>query len=154
MLKLGGAELVVAIRELFDDILQHRGEVTSQWKKTRLRVLVKKRDVRSLDNYTPISILPITLKLFSQVLHARIVDLLARGQCGDQTGFRQGFGCEDHLFAITMLHEKSEKLSVPIWAAAIDFRKAFDAVEQGEIWTALEEQGSHLQYVQIFKRLY
>ena len=53
-----------------------------------------------------------------------------------------------------MLHEKLEEWGVPIWAAAIDYRKASDTVEHGEIWIALEEQGVPLQYVQIFKRLY
>ena len=123
-------------------------------KVARLRVLFKRGDVQNHKNYRPISMLPILLKLFTRVVHARISDTLARGQCRDQAGFKKGYGCEDHLFTVTMLYETCAEWNMPLWIAAIDFKKAFDTVEQGDIWTALEEQGIPPQYVNVFKRLY
>ena len=60
----------------------------------------------NLENYRPISILPILLKLFSRVLCARIANILSKAQTLDQAGFRPGYSCDDHLFALTMLYEK------------------------------------------------
>ena len=109
MVKLGGTTLAEVLAETFTDVLMGKGEVPEVWKKTRLEVLFKKGDVKSLENYRPISILPILLKLFSRVLLARIGDTLHRAQSGDQAGFRQGFGCDDHLFTLTMLYEKCQE---------------------------------------------
>ena len=106
MIKLSGATLAEILAEIFNDILMGRGEVPDVWKKNRLRVLFKKGDVKSLENYRPISILPILLKLFSRVLLARIGAKLTEAQSPDQAGFRHSYGCDDHLFALTMLYEK------------------------------------------------
>ena len=66
--------------EIFNDILQGKGDVPDQWKKSRLCVLFKKGDVRSMENYRPISILPIVLKLFSRVVLSRTSEVLNGGQ--------------------------------------------------------------------------
>ena len=65
MLKFSGDGLAEVLAEFFSDIIHGRGGVPDEWKKTRLRVLFKKGDTRQPDNYRPISILPIMLKLFS-----------------------------------------------------------------------------------------
>ena len=75
-----------AIAELFDDVLQGRGEAPKQWKETRLRVLFKKGFAQNPENYRPVVILPILLKLFRWVLLARIAEVLSSAQCRDQAG--------------------------------------------------------------------
>ena len=40
-----------------------------------------------------------------------------------------------------MLQEKCQEYRIPLWVAAIDFKKAFDTVEHVSIWDALREQG-------------
>jgi hypothetical protein len=146
--------LAELLADIFNDILKRRGDVPQQWKKTRLRVLFKKGDVRCPENYRPISILPILLKLFSRVLLGRISEVLGKAQSVDQAGFRPTFGCEDHLFTLTMLYEKSQEWGNAVWVAAIDFTKAFDTVEHTALWAALEEQGVPPQYIDVLRRLY
>lgn len=153
MLKCAGEPLVEAIAELFDDVIQCHGEVPARWKETRLRVLFKSGDARCPDNYWPISILPILLKLFSRVMHARIADLLTSAQSHDQAGFRGGYSCDDHLFTLTLLHEKCSEWEMPFWIAAIDFRKAFDTVEREELWSASQEQQIPAPYICALRRL-
>ena len=72
----------------------------------------------------------------------------------DQAGFRRGFGCEDHLFAITMLAEKMNEFQRPLWIVAVDFKKAFDTVHQHCIWQALQEQGVPSLYISVLMKLY
>ena len=42
---------------------------------------------------------------------------------------------------ITMIHEKSKEWNVPVWFAAVDFKKAFDTVNHKYLWLALADAG-------------
>ena len=117
-------------------------------------MLFKKGDRTSMDNYRPIAIISILLKLFSRVLAARLSVYLEPQQSVDQAGFRKGFGCDDNLFALTALVEAMLEWRVDLWLATVDFRKAFDSVYQSAIWRALAEQGVPAQYISLVKRLY
>ena len=106
--------------------------VPETWRTTRLNILCKRGDPQVLDNYRPSSLLPILMKLFSRVLYARMAGPLTTTQSIDQAGFKSGYACDDHLFTATMLHEKAREWGMPLWIAAIDFKKAFDTVEHVE----------------------
>ena len=69
MLTQAGKGIHVVIAELFSDITQPNADIPASWCLTRLNVLLKKGDTQMLENYKPISILPILLKLFSRVLY-------------------------------------------------------------------------------------
>jgi hypothetical protein len=154
MMKQSGERFMEVVADLFNDIIQLRGGVPETWRKTRLRVLFKKGNVQCPDNYTPISILPILLKLFSRVIYARISNTLNAGQSVDQAGFRANYGCDDHLFTITMLKEKCEEFGISLWVATVDYRKASDTVEHAAIWTALAKQGVAERYIKVLRRFY
>ena len=79
---------------------------------------------------------------------------MAAAQSVDQAGFRKEFACDDHLFAITMLYEKTKEWNKPLWLAAVDFQKAFDTVNHEAIWQALREQGVGETYVRTLQKLY
>ena len=133
MLKAGGEIFVQVVAELFDDVLHGGGGVPDQWKVTKLRILFKKGDKKNPDNYRPIALLPILLKVFSRVLLARMSIDLGKAQCRDQAGFRTSYSCDDHLFTVSMLQEKCAEWGKPLWCAAIDYRKAFEMVEHNAI---------------------
>ena len=84
----------------------------------------------------------------------RIKVALNAAQSVDQAGFRKGFGCDDHLFAVVQLIEKMSEYNCTLWICAIDFRKAFDSVEHLAIWKALHAQGVQGRYIDLLQRLY
>ena len=114
----------------------------------------KKGDSRKAENYRPIAILPILYKLFSKVVCARVKDTLILAQSCDQAGFRPGYCCEDHLFTVTQLLEKTNEFNHPIWFVVVDFKKAFDTICHDSLWQALRDQGVHWQYIDVLKELY
>ena len=119
-----------------------------------MKVLFKKGDAKLLDNYRPVSILPILYKVFSRVLNERIKGHLDARQSQDQPGCRSSFGCDDNLFTLAALRQKADEFQMPVWVAAVDFRKAFDSVEQDAMMSLLETLEVPNIYIEIIKRLY
>jgi hypothetical protein len=56
------------------------------------------------------------------------------------------------LFAI--IKKETHDFQIPVWAAALDFKKAFDSVEHGSLWKALVNQGVPSGYIRILAGLY
>ena len=154
LLKDGGDSLRSAIAMLFNDVASNKAPPPEAWKESRITVIFKKGDEHKAENYRPITLLPVLYKLFSRMLHARIKSVLEAAQSVDQAGFRSGFACSDHLFAITQLAEKAREYQLPLWICAVDFKKAFDTVEHPALWTALSGQGVDKRYIAILQRLY
>ena len=154
MIKHAGTPMATEITQLFNDLLHARSEAPSDWYITRFRVLFKKGDQTSLENYRPIAIIPIFLKLLSRVIYARIQPILDVHQSCDQAGFRSGYSCDDHLFTLNLLIEGAEEWRTDLWLATVDFRKAFDCVNHGALWQALAEQGVPEQLLALIRRLY
>ena len=154
LLREGGEELLDVLAQIFTEVLRPGANVPSSWSSSSIRVLFKKGDRKIPGNYRPVCIIPILYKLFSRVVCERIKETLLAEQAEDQAGFRPGYGCEDHLFTITLLAEKSREFNVPLWIAAIDFSKAFDSISHRSIFEALREHNVPLAYIDVLTRLY
>jgi hypothetical protein len=154
LLKHAGHPFLQLVADLFTDVLNPNAEVPESWKQTRLKVLFKKGDPQSAENYRPISIIPILYKLFSKVLCERVSETLQRAQSVDQAGFRAGYSCDDHLFVLTLLSELFAEFRKPLWMVAVDFKKAFDSVGHISLWQSLLKQGVPHVYVNFLQRLY
>ena len=146
--------LLDVIIEIFNEIVKPAPCAPTVWKESRVRVLFKKGDARLPDNYRPITLLKILHTLFSRMVMSRIQGVLEGAQSVDQAGFRAGFGIDDHLFTMTLLIERCAEFNVPLWACAIDFRKAFDTVEHSAVWKAMLDQGVPLVYIRTMAALY
>jgi hypothetical protein len=154
LLKNSSDAFLQTIAALFNDILSPNAPVPSYWQQNLLKVLFKKGDPASVENYRPIAILPILYKLFSKTVCGRVNKTLAKAQSIDQAGFRSGFSCDDHLFVITLLSEMFAEFRRPLWVIAVDFRKAFDSVNHDSLWKSLLAQGVPEVYVHFLHKLY
>ena len=154
LLKDGGIAIREILAQVFTDILNPESSIPSYWKQTRLKVLFKQGDPQMPNNYRPISILPILYKLFSRIVCSRIHGVLMSAQSCDQAGFRPGYCCDDHLFAVSLLAEKMNEFSRPLWVVAVDFVKAFDTIKHSSLWQSLLEQDVPLVYINCLQRLY
>ena len=112
MLKDGGQVLYGLPAEVFSDVLAAKQEPPEYWKETRIKVLLKKGDPQCLDNYRPIAIIPVLYKVFSRILDGRLRNFLSAEQSVDQAAYKPGFSCEDHLFTLAMLADKSAEFQL------------------------------------------
>jgi len=119
-----------------------------------IKVLHKSGDASLPNNYRPIATIPILYKLYARLLYNRLEPTLDKEQSDDQAGFRRHRGATNHLYTITQLQEAADEWQVPLWIAAVDFRKAFDSVSHSAIWTSLAEQGVPHAYVALLSKLY
>ena len=154
MLKMGGEYLLTKLLELYNMILTGNMQPPSSWKHSVISVIYKSGDATQPQNYRPICIIPVLYKVFAKLMYKRLYPILDKAQCRDQAGFRNKYSTVDHLFVFTMLQEKSEEFNLNSWVAAIDFKKAFDSINQNYLWCALQEQQVPSAYIDILRSLY
>ena len=154
LLKACDDKALELIADLFNSVMDPNKEIPGKWRRTSLKVIMKKGDALDPANYRPIASLPILYKLFSRCMCGRIGSLLDGEQSNDQAGFRKDFSCDDQLFVVRQLTEKANEMNLPLWVAAIDFQKAFDSFTHPSLWKALQEQGVPSIYINVLQRLY
>jgi len=154
MLKSGGHTLREVLINLYNAIIQPSSPSPDNWHHTNIKVLHKSGNPQFPQNYRPIATIPILYKLFARLLYNRLEPTLDNQQSCDQAGFRRERGTTNHLFTISILQEIADEWQIPLWVAAIDFKKAFDSVTHAAIWESLTEQGVHPSYVQLLSKLY
>ena len=102
------------------------------WKKSNIIPAHKKNDKRLVNNYRPISLLPIFGKIFEKIIFNRIYVFLLKEELLNpiQSGFRPSDSCINQLIAIT--HEIFEafdcNLTLEVRSVFLDISKTFDKV--------------------------
>ena len=107
--------------------------------------IYKKGDIKLLENYRPVSLLPSISKIFEKIMHSRIYNYFANNKLfyNSQYGFRPNHSTDlaalelvDHL--ITQLDNNKVPLNV-----YLDLSKAFDTLDHRILLEKLEYYGFH-----------
>ena len=56
-----------------------------------------------------------------------------------QAGFRKNRGTRDHIFNLRMIVQKYREMNTSLHTCFISYSKAFDSINQGEMWNTLKE---------------
>lgn len=108
------------------------------------------------DDYRGITVGVALSKLYSMVLLQRLDawaeanGMRARGQAG----FRSGRGTPDNAFVLNHVIEKYKAAKKPVYAAFIDFRKAYDCVDRALLWRCLRSLGLHGRILESLIEMY
>ena len=129
-LKAGSPILSYYLTYLFNMSLSS-GYVPKCWKKKRVTPVFKKGNTDDPNNYRPISILPVTMKIFEKVVHQQVVDFLdlCNILSSSQSGFRNAHSTDTAVICVSdfILDELSKGNYVG--AVLVDLKKAFDTVD-------------------------
>ena len=101
------------------------------WKKALVIPIPKAGNLTKVQNYRPISLLPLPGKLLEKLVHAQLSDHLENIKflTDNQHGFRKQHSTIHSIAQLTnYINTKMDK-GQPTLAAFIDFRKAFDCVQ-------------------------
>ena len=109
------------------------GRVSDDWKAARVIPLFKKGKAEDMDNYRPISILPVLSKILEGAVHRQLYhhlqqhNILSPYQCGFRKCHSTEFAALSFADAIRRDIDEGQLTG----AVFIDLRKAFDTVDHG-----------------------
>ena len=98
------------------------------WTVNFLKPLYKKDAKDDPDNYRGLAIASALSKLYSMVLLQRLESIIATKStlASNQIANRKGYRSADHVFLLKTLIDKSTRQNKKLYAAFIDFKKAYD----------------------------
>lgn len=144
--------LTVLFNKVFD-----QGCIPQSWCNSDVILLYKKGDLNDPLNYRGIALTNTISKIFTTLISSRLkmwaeqCDILPEAQ----SGFREGRACEDNIFILqAKISVELSKTKGKLYAAFIDFRRAFDSVVHSILWKTLREAGVSSKVVRVLQDLY
>ena len=154
MLKAEETETPRLLMRIFRKIWESE-TIPEAWKTGFIVKLPKKGDLGECNNWRGVTLLPITSKVFSKIIHTRLAETLDEYiRQEEQAGFRPGRLCSDHIFTLRQILEQSKEWNAPLYANFIDFEKAFDSIHRDSLWKILRHYGIPSKLVNVIKMLY
>ena len=144
--------LLKIMRELFS-----RHVYPSAWNSNYLKPIYKKDDIEDPDNYRGLAIGSALAKLFSLILLNRLVTYIEEKHLISeyQIGFMKGARTSDHIFLLQTIIEKVvKKKKTKLYAAFIDFSKAYDTVDRDKLFERLQILGINGIFLNNIKAMY
>ena len=99
--------------------------------------LYKKGDPLNCENYQPISLLSHIYRLLTQIIYNRIKNKLTNCLPEYQAAYQSNRSTIEQIQIIQQTIEKSLEFQQSIVICFIDYKKAFDSVNQTKLWEAL-----------------
>ena len=111
-----------------------------KWKKAKVTPLHKGGPKDDLNNYRPISILPVMSKFLEKHIHDSLMTYLVKFNLlhKNQSGFRPSHSCETALIGMISKWLESINKGSLIGTVMIDFKKAFDLVDHNVLLKKLK----------------
>ena len=136
-----GSLIIVLINETITS-----GTFPDVLKKAKVIPIFKKGDPSNLNNYRPISLLPVLSKILEKVINHQITEKLNELHLidDDQYGFRPGHSTEDAVLKFIDHIEKAKLSHKYVISIHIDVSKAFDSCNHDIIKQKLKKIGLNL----------
>ncbi|MCG8045103.1 MAG: reverse transcriptase family protein, partial [Candidatus Thiodiazotropha endolucinida] len=132
------------------------GCIPSEWARGVIKPLSKGDDPRNPLNYRPITLISIPCKIYANILNARLVKFLEKGNIlsDAQNGFRRDRSCQDHVYSLYSIINNRKLKRRDTFACFVDMKKAFDTVNRDCLWFKLLKAGIHGKMVNALQSLY
>ncbi|CAM2097471.1 unnamed protein product [Caretta caretta] len=155
-LSLALAEFWEALHHMPTDKSPGMDGLTLEFYRVRavLALLPKKRDLRDLQNWRPVSLLSKDYKIIAKAISLRLGSVLADVIHPDQTYTVPDHSIFDNLFLVQDLLELGRRDGLSFALLSLDQEKAFDRVDHRYLLSTLQAFGFGPQFVGFLRVLY
>ena len=129
------------------------GAFPMKWKEAKVKSLHKGGSPKDLNNFRPISILPVLSKLFEKHAFESLMNYLEKYKLlyNTQSGFRPNHSCETALIHMVEKWLKALDKGELVGVLLVDFRKAFDLVDHSILLSKMELYKLNQNSIKFFK---
>ena len=141
---------------LFNHILS-TSSCPLSWGEINITLIHKKGSTSDPSNYRGISLMNSITKLFTAIITARLATWADDQHLIPeiQSGFRKHRGCTDNIFVLaSLIAEKTSPPGGKLYAAFIDFKQAFDAVNHQILFQKLAWMGVSPRLINTIRSFY
>ena len=152
MLKLSRKTISGVLAEIFNNSIT-MSSFPAQWKQAVAIPIFKKGDVTDVNNYRPISLLPVLSKVFEKIIAAQFCQHI-ENSCilsPSQFGFRLGRSTESALLRLSKLLFTARQNGRFTSLTTIDFSKAFDCICHSRLLNKLSHYKISHESILFFK---
>lgn len=128
--------------------------VPKDWKRSTIVPIHKNGSTTQCENYRGISLLSVPGKVYARILEDRLRTKVESQLLDNQSGFRPGRSCQDHIFTLRQIAEKTHRFNKETHICFVDLQKAFDSVKREELWQALEDHDVDNKLIESIRAFY
>lgn len=151
LLKYGGKKLTQELFKMIQKILEQH-TIPECWKTSTMILMLKKGEPTNPNNYRGINLLDTGLKITTKIIANLINSHTTLAE--EQQGFRCGRSCNDAIFIIRQIAEKSIEYNKPAFMCFIDLRKAFDRILLKDVIEVLYNRGIPTNIIKTITNIY
>ena len=142
MLKICDKSICKPLELIFQSCIKH-GKFPNEWKMANVVPVHKKSDKQILENYRPVSLLPICGKVFERLIYNSLFEYFIQNDLISpyQSGFKPGDSCTNQLISITHEIYQSFDDGFEVRGVFLDISKAFERVWHNDLIYKLKQNG-------------
>jgi len=136
------------------DKIWQSGVWLTQWTKSIIVPLPKKRDLQNCSNYRTISLISHLSKVMLQIILHRLKPQIEPILAEEQAGFRKNRSTAEQITNLRILIEKHRNHDMHLYHNLTDFKKAFDRFWHEALLLILKKHNIHSNLVHLIGSLY